>query len=554
MRFLMDQKSYAEMMTRKDHTEDCYVRPGQFLHHIYVDGVKYVVARALVECLKEAQETQDAEAFRHLSLHKKQLDFLMARAKQSGTDISSLRILGDPPPKDEGTTHIGKTYIPPMPTTLEQTGLNRTFMYEMILRAVYNRGRPSGGEIAQDLGLSYQVIGSILHEMRQKDLLDVAGQKGIGEISYEYILKSPRGPQAVQDALQKTEYAGACPVPFRDFLKAVEAQTIKHMVVTRRNIRQAFADLIITDSVLNEIGPAINSADSMFLFGFPGNGKTSIAERITRLMGDDIYIPYAIEADGQIIKMYDPIVHNAVEKTQTGSNDNAFALDNPFVQSEDAPSFDRRWIRIKRPTIVVGGELTLSMLDLTYNSYGKFYEAPLQMKANNGIFMIDDFGRQQVRPMDLLNRWIVPLEKKYDYLSTITGTKLQIPFDVLLIFSTNLDPNQLADEAFLRRIKFKIEIRDPDENQWRQIWALVCKSKKVELDPKGLDYLLEKWYKPINRPLRMCQPRDILNQMISIAKYNMESVTFSPDLIDAACESYFVSLQERNFGAKVRLE
>ncbi|GAB4495730.1 MAG: ATPase AAA [Anaerolineales bacterium] len=554
MRFLMDQKSYAEMMTRKDHTEDCYVRPGQFLHHMYVDGVKYVIARALVECLREAQETQDADAYRHLMLHKKQLDFLMARAKQSGSDINSLRVLGDPPPQDEGSTHIGKTYIPPLPTTLEQTGLNRTFMFEMILRAVYNRGRPSGGEISQDLGLSYQVVGPILHEMRQKELLDVAGQKGIGDISYEYILKPPRGPQAVEDALRKTEYTGPAPVPFREFLKAVEAQTIKHMVVTRRNIRQAFADLIITDSVLNEIGPAINSADSIFLFGFPGNGKTSIAERITRLMGDDIYIPHAIEADGQIIKMFDPIVHVPAEKPKAQSQDNAFAFDNPFAQSEDAPSFDQRWIRIKRPTIVVGGELTLEMLDLTYNQYGKFYEAPLQMKSNNGIFMIDDFGRQQVRPMDLLNRWIVPLEKKYDYLSTITGTKLQIPFDVLLIFSTNLDPNQLADEAFLRRIKFKIEIRDPDESQWRQIWALVCKGKKVELDPKGLDYLLEKWYKPINRPLRMCQPRDILNQMISIAKYNMESVTFSPDLIDAACESYFVSLQERNFGAKVRLE
>jgi hypothetical protein len=213
-----------------------------------------------------------------------------------------------------------------------------------------------------------------------------------------------------------------------------------------------------------------------------------------------------------------------------------------------------RWARIKRPVVIVGGELTLPLLDLTYNAAAKFYEAPFQMKANGGIFLIDDFGRQQCRPMDLLNRWIVPLEKRFDYLTTVTGNKMEIPFDQLLIFSTNLDPNQLADEAFLRRIKFKIEVRDPDEAQWRQIWTLVCKGRKVELDQRGLDYLVDKWYTPYERPFRMCQPRDILDQMISIAKYNMEPPAFSPDLLDAACSSYFVSKEAKNFGAKVRLE
>jgi Mg-chelatase subunit ChlI len=176
------------------------------------------------------------------------------------------------------------------------------------------------------------------------------------------------------------------------------------------------------------------------------------------------------------------------------------------------------------------------------------------MKANGGILMIDDFGRQQVRPMDLLNRWIVPLEKKYDYLTTTTGTKIEVPFDALLIFSTNLDPNQLSDEAFLRRIKFKIEIRDPDEVQYRQIWELVCRNRRIEHDPSGVDYLIDKWYRPHNRPFRMCQPRDILDQMMSIAKYNMERVNFSPDLIDAACMTYFISNQIKNFGAKVRVD
>src|SRR5262249_6166830 len=293
------------------------------------------------------------------------------------------------------------------------------------------------------------------------------------------------------------------------------------------NIRKAFEDLVITDEVLNEIGPAINSAQSIFFFGFPGNGKTSVAERITRLTGDSIYVPHAVEANGQIIKVFDPIQHTPVTDIEPPKETTETTL------LKRAAAHDQRYLKVKRPTIVVGGELTMPMLDLKYNPTGKFYEAPLQMKANGGIFMIDDFGRQQVRAIDLLNRWIVPLEKKYDYLNTINGTKIEVPFDQLLIFSTNLDPHQLADEAFLRRIKYKIEIRDPDEAQFRKIWELVCAGKRIEHDERGVEYLIQKWYKPFNRPFRMCHPRDILDQMMSIAKYNMERVNFSPDLIDA---------------------
>jgi hypothetical protein len=309
------------------------------------------------------------------------------------------------------------------------------------------------------------------------------------------------------------------------------------------SIQRAFEDLVITDAVFNEVGPALNSGASIFFFGFPGNGKTSVAERITRLMGDSIYIPHAVEANGQIIKVFDPILHTETKDVEVPATDGLFLR---------PAAFDARFVKAKRPTIVVGGELIMPMLDLKYNETGRFYEAPLQMKANGGIFMIDDFGRQLVRPMDLLNRWIVPLEKRYDYLTTITGTKIEVPFDQLLIFSTNLDPNQLADEAFLRRIKFKIEIRDPDEVQYRKIWELVCKARRIECDTKGVDYLIEKWYRPTARPFRMCQPRDLMEQMSSIAKYNMERLNFSPDLIDAACETYFISEHQRDFGGKVR--
>jgi hypothetical protein len=203
-------------------------------------------------------------------------------------------------------------------------------------------------------------------------------------------------------------------------------------------------------------------------------------------------------------------------------------------------------VRIKRPVVVVGGELTMQSLDLIYNENAKTYEAPFQMKANGGIFLIDDFGRQLMRPMELLNRWIVPLEKRYDYLTLVTGKKLEVPFDQLIVFSTNLDPGDLADEAFLRRIKYKINIIDPSEQQFRQIFQLVCKGKKVPYDDRSIDYLIKRWYKPFSRPYRSCQPRDLLEQMIAMAKYTMEPCTLTPDLIDSACTTYFINLKDPN--------
>lgn len=548
MRFIIAPEFHEQMLHQEHHSPDCYVRPGEYLHHLYIDGVKYVIVPAMLECLEEAHKKQDAEAIRHLELHKHHYDTLHADALKRG-GLDGVTLLGDPPPEDEeAVPRITNPYVPRVPAKWEDFGLPLPFIFESILRTIYNRGQLTGGELANELRVPFGALAPILPAMRKQTLIDIVGQRGSsGDASFVYEIKPPKGTAAVQDALGKTSYLGPAPVPFEDYVESVLAQSVKKMVVTRRSIQRAFEDLIITDSVFNDIGPAINSAASVFFFGYPGNGKTSIAERITRLMGDAIYVPYAVEANGQIIKVFDPILHSPVQEEPTAGGEGLEGV------LRKGPNYDQRYVKVKRPTIVVGGELTLPMLDLKYNDAGKFYEAPLQMKANGGILMIDDFGRQQVRGMDLLNRWIVPLEKRYDYLTTAAGTKIEVPFDELLIFSTNLDPNQLADEAFLRRIKYKIEIGDPDESQFRQIWEMVCKNRRVEFDKEGIEYLIEKWYRPTGRPFRMCHPRDILDQMVSLAKYNMERVNFSPDLIDAACSTYFISSTKKDFGARVTM-
>jgi len=537
MRILLDQRSHDELLSKPSHPRDCYVRKTEYLHHLYVDGVKYLVARAVYDCIKRAQEAGDQDALLHLLLHKDELERLVAEARARGVNLATTRALGDPPPTDEvAMPRLSNTFTPAQPQTIEQTGINRTFLYEHMTRIIYNHGRVTGLDLCEEMKLPYPIVDALLKDLRGHELVDIAGQRGYGDVNYEYIL-TPRGSQAAADALLKTMYAGPCPITLEEWIASVKAQTVKDVVVTRRNIREAFQGLVIDESILNQVGPAVNSASSVMLFGYPGNGKTTIAERITHLMGDDIFIPYTIYADGAIVKLYDSIVHEPPKR--------------------DLPTgleYDQRWIRISRPVVITGGELTLDGLGLIYNRESRIYEAPFQMKANCGIFLIDDFGRQQVRVFDLLNRWIVPLEKRYDYLTTMSGKKLQIPFDQLIMFSTNLDPNDLGDDALLRRIKFKFEIVDPTEEQWREIWKIMCRVLKVPYDDRGLDYLVAKWYRPDNRPFRMCQPRDILLQMISIAKYNMESITLNADLLDAACATYFTSKEKKNFGAKVRLD
>ncbi|MGH2523784.1 MAG: ATP-binding protein, partial [Anaerolineales bacterium] len=367
--------------------------------------------------------------------------------------------------------------------------------------------------------------------------VEVKGAGGLGEGAYQYAITGA-GIARAREAMDRNQYAGPAPVPINVYNEAIRRQATARPSVTPRVIRQVLSDLVISEKAFTRIGPAANSGTSLFLFGAPGNGKTSIARAIGKMiLGEDMYIPYAVDVEGQIIKVFDNVNHEVIREGDTG----ALPAGGPTTGGL-RPKRDPRWIKIKRPFIVVGGELTMAGLDLQFDDVNKFYEAPFQMKANGGMFLIDDFGRQQVRPRDLLNRWIVPLENRVDYLTLHNGRKIDIPFEVLVVFSTNLPPKDLVDEAFLRRIRHKIEIVDPTFDEYKEIFRRMCEARRVSFDEKGLAYLLQEWYIKRNRKLRSNHPRDIIEQILDISAYLNVEPALTKDLIDRACESYFVEL------------
>lgn len=415
----------------------------------------------------------------------------------------------------------GSAHFPSAPESLEAAGLTPAFVEDHVLRYLYSKPQSSGAQIAAACGLGYQAgINSALDGLRQDHQVEIRGQRGIGDAGYCYLLTS-KGAARAAEALERTQYTGPLPVSLADYIASVQAQPVDRRLVTRERVREAFADLLAPNSVSDRIGPSINSGSALFLFGSPGNGKTAMAERIVRVLSDPIYIPHALEVDGAIVKLFDPLVHRPA---QCGS----------------APGVDHRWVKIERPLVVAGGELTLDSLDLLWSRAGRYYEAPLQLKANGGVLLIDDFGRQQVRPTELLNRWIVPLEKHIDYLTLVTGKRLQVPFQQMLVFATNLEPTDLADDAFLRRIRFKLRLEDPTPDQFGEIFRRECSSRGLDWSPDGVRYILDRWM--VNRPLRMCQPRDLVSQIVAIAEYQSERPDpASHALLDEACSSYFAT-------------
>ncbi len=424
---------------------------------------------------------------------------------------------------------ISGVFSPPAPRSVADTGLNMGLLSDLALKTMYFESYLAGRDLADRMGLPFAgVVASILEFLKREQLCEVrsaSGRGGLSEAMYEYVLTA-RGRENARDALERSQYTGLSPVPLTDYVQSIRVQGLKDVVVNQPHLRKALSHLVFNPKTFEQIGPAVNSGRSIFLFGSPGNGKTSIAEAIgTLLMEGDMYIPYAVEIEGQIIKVFDDVNHR-------------------LIKEEGQRNVDARWLKVKRPFIVVGGELTLEGLDLVYDTNNKYYEAPFQMKANGGIFLIDDFGRQQVRPTDLLNRWIVPLEKRVDYLTLHTGRKFEIPFEVLIVFSTNLEPRDLVDEAFLRRIRHKIEVHDPSWEEFAEIFKRVASAKKVPFSEQAFAYIVREHYLKPNRPPRACHARDLLDQIIDIAKYLNVQPVLSKELIDRAAEAYFVEFEE----------
>lgn len=427
-------------------------------------------------------------------------------------------------------------FVPPPVRSVEDTGLSELWLVDLALKILYFQGSLSGFKIAEAMALPFAgLVDQILETMKREKLVEVkSSQMGLGEGSYQYAITGA-GVARAREALERSQYAGPAPVPIKDYNEAIRLQAGKRPVVTQRIMRQLLAHLVLSEKVFHKIGPAVNSGTSIFLYGPPGNGKTSIARAIGNLMlQQTMYIPYALYVDGQVVKLFDSVNHQLVPDegaTKTGTGG-----------LRTGARRDPRWVRIRRPFIVVGGELTLEGLDLVFDDVNKYYEAPFQVKANGGILLIDDFGRQLVRPRDLLNRWIVPLENRVDFLTLHTGRKIEVPFHVLIIFSTNLPPKDLVDEAFLRRLRHKIEIGDPSYQEYREIFRRVAKAKGVAYSDRGLAYLLQEWYIKHNRKLRASHPRDLCDQIIDIARYLGVEPALTRDLVDRAAESYFVEL------------
>jgi hypothetical protein len=406
------------------------------------------------------------------------------------------------------------TFVPTTPNNLEQLGISQSLVLDLVLRRALLEGYCTLQSISKALCLSPYIVEATFRQMRSQQLVDVKGMVGN---DYQFVL-STSGKQLASDRFQLSQYAGSAPVSLRDYQEATRVQTARPMV-DRRSLRNAFSDLVMTDRMLDQLGPALISQTSIFLYGPSGNGKTSIAERILRIYGDAVYIPYSVEVDNQIISLYDPVVHQKLE------NDDMEA--------------DPRWVLCKRPCIITGGELVPSMLELRLDDTSGIYAAPLQMKANGGIFIIDDFGRQLMSPRDLLNRWIVPLDRRVDYLTLRYGVKFQIPFEMLVVFSTNLDPYDLADEAFLRRIRNKILIEPVDAQAFDAIFQRVVGSKNIPADFDSADYLRKLCLREGRTELRACVPSDICAIIETISRYESRPVQVNRPNLERAVNLYF---------------
>jgi predicted ATPase with chaperone activity len=425
---------------------------------------------------------------------------------------------------------------PSAPETLEQTGLTLGFLSDMLLRTLYTRGGMLGLDLAKLLCLPFKVIEEALGFLKHEKCIEVLGGDLIGRISYKFNL-TELGRRRAQDAFEMCSYIGPAPAPLEDYVEQTYRQAVTAIDVSPEALRAAFSHLVVSEELFNAVGPAVVSGKSVFIYGPPGNGKTSIAQSIGNFMntcGGEIYIPFAFLAEGSIVTVYDSAVH---ERSDCDDENRLEDNEATIRRLLNTGTVDQRWVRVKRPVIVTGGELSLTMLDLKYSAESNFYQAPLHVKANGGVFLIDDFGRQLCSPKELLNRWIVPLENRVDYLTLASGQKFQVPFEQMTMFSTNLDPKDLVDDAFLRRMRHKVEIAAPARDIYERIFNNYVKKLGMNPCPEAIDFLFERYYHR-GRCTRASDARDLLETVQSICRFRRMPVQLTRQLMMEASSSF----------------
>jgi len=430
----------------------------------------------------------------------------------------------------------GLPEAPTAPETIKESGLTAGFLNDMILRTLYTLGGMLGLEMSRYLCLPFKVIEESLVFLKDEKCLEVTGGDLIGRISYRFNL-TDLGRRRAQDAMKLCAYIGPAPVPLEDYIEQVYRQAVTGIQCTPEVLRGSFSHLVITEDLFNAIGPAVVSGRSVFIYGPPGNGKTSIARSIGEFMnnsGGEIYVPYAFLAENSIITVYDQALHQLSDRSDLDQGEDNEATIRRLLNTG---TVDARWVRIRRPVVITGGELNLDMLDLRYNAEANFYQAPLHVKANGGIFLIDDFGRQLCSPKELLNRWILPLEDRHDFLTLSSGKKFEVPFEQLTIFSTNLDPKDLVDDAFLRRIRHKVGILAPEREVYQRIFNAMVKKLGMNPCPEAVDYLYERYYNNGRSP-RASDCRDLLETVQSICRYRRQPVQLNRELMVEAAASF----------------
>ncbi|MEP7354813.1 MAG: ATP-binding protein [Acidobacteriota bacterium] len=417
---------------------------------------------------------------------------------------------------------------PPVPVSLDDTGIAAASIEQLVVKYLYFRGDLLGRDIAVLLGMQFSLIDDLLESLKRNHVVGVRKSLGMGNSSGVFFLTDAGGATA-REYLENNQYAGPVPVPLYQYVEVVKRQKLTNNWLNPISLEQAFSHLVVESDIMEKIGPAVNSNKSFLIYGQPGNGKTALAEALFRVDTASIYMPYAIECQGNIIQVYDPIYHQKIEEAEPS-----------ILSMSEELGYDRRWFKCKRPFIVTGGELKLEMLELSYNSVSKIYDAPFQVKANNGIYLIDDFGRQKASPAEILNRWIVPMEKHVDYLNFMAGGKMTVPFEAFLIFSTNLNPHQLGDEAFLRRIQYKMFLRSPNRAEFILIFERFATSMQLQCPPGLADEFLKRHYEPNGKKMRRCHPRDLISHAIDVMNFENLPKELNQDVLDQAFSSCFV--------------